>query len=88
MFVFLINKKGNKIFNHVIFLFLVPETQDSVLFIYLHYIMSKGVIQRSGFLTSNQISCKTVKLCSVFSAAIAVIAALHFVLGANCAAFS
>lgn len=76
-------------FNQHNFPFLVPEDQNFVLFIYLHYILSKCVIQRSGFLTSNQIICETVKLCSVFFAVIvAVVAALHFVLGANCTASS
>lgn len=75
-------------FNQCQFTFLVAEAQNSVFLIYLHYILSKGAIQRSGFQTSDQISSETVKLLSGFSAAVAVVAALHFVLGANCTASS
>lgn len=74
------------LFNQCNFTFSLAESQNSVLFIYLHYILSKGIIQRSGFQTSDQISSETVKVLSGFSAAGAVVAALHFVLGANCTA--
>lgn len=76
------------LFNQCNFTFSLAEAQNSILCIYLHYILSKGVTQRSGFRTSDQISSGTVKVLSGFSAAGAAVAALHFVLGANCTASS
>lgn len=76
------------LFHQCNFTFSLAEAQNSVLLIYLHYILSKGAIQSRGFQTSDQRSSERVKVLGGFPAAGAVVAALHLALGANCTASS